>query len=373
MADIRDILQASLGASYSIERELGGGGMSRVFVAEESALGRRVVVKVLSPDLAAAVSVERFKREITLAARLQHPHIVPLLIAGEAGGFPYFTMPLVEGESLRQRLARGAMPTDDAIDILRDMAQALEYAHAHDIVHRDIKPENILLTGRTAVVTDFGIARAITAATWNDSRGNTLTTHGTIVGTPAYMAPEQAAGDAVDARTDIYAWGVIAYEIFAGSHPFASRTTAQALLAAHITETPAPLVTKRSDLPAPIVTLVNRCLAKNPDDRPADSSALLALIGAATRPATQPAAISRPKLVAAALAVALVLGAGAWTWHQSDRRQWAHGEAITSIRNLRTADHSLAAFMLLRDAERYAPADSQLGSYAEGNTHLVSI
>ena len=169
MADIRDMLQASLGASYSIERELGGGGMSRVFVAEESALGRRVVVKVLSPDLAAAVSLERFNREIVLfAARLQHPHIVPLLMAGEAGGLPYFTMPFVEGESLRQRLTRGAIPTDDALDMLRDIAQALEYAHSRDVVHRDIKPENILLTGRAAVVTDFGIARAISAATWND-------------------------------------------------------------------------------------------------------------------------------------------------------------------------------------------------------------
>lgn len=373
VADIRDMLQASLGASYSIERELGGGGMSRVFVAEESSLGRRVVVKVLSPDLAAAVSVERFKREIVLAARLQHPHIVPLLIAGEAGGLPYFTMPLVEGESLRQRLTRGAMPTDEAVDILRDMAQALEYAHAHDVVHRDIKPENILLTGRTAVVTDFGIARAISAATWNDSRGNTLTAHGTIVGTPAYMAPEQAAGGIVDARADIYAWGVIAYEIFAGTHPFVSRTTAQALLAAHITEMPAPLGTKRGDLPAPIAALVDRCLAKNPDDRPVDSSALLALLGAAARPAAHRPAMSRSKLVTAVIAIALVVSVGAWILHRSDRRRWAHTEAITAIRSLETADRSLAAFMLLRDAEQYAPADSQLVNYAEANTHFTTI
>jgi serine/threonine protein kinase/dienelactone hydrolase len=374
MADIRDMLQASLGASYTIERELGGGGMSRVFVAEESALGRRVVVKVLSPDLAAAVSVERFKREIALAARLQHPYIVPLLMAGDAGGLPYFTMPLVEGESLRQRFARAPIPTDDALEILRDMAQALEYAHSRDIVHRDIKPENILLTGRTAVVTDFGIARAISASTWNDSRGSTLTEHGTIVGTPAYMAPEQAAGGEVDARADIYAWGVIAYEIFAGAHPFASRTTAQGLLAAHIAEAPAPLATKRSDLPASITSLVDRCLAKNPDDRPANSSALIAsLVAAARPPAPHRAALSRSKLVAAVAAAALIVGAGAWTWHQSDRRRWARTEAITSIRSLQTADRSLAAFLMLRDAERYAPADSQLANYAEANTHVMSI
>jgi serine/threonine protein kinase len=362
-----------MGASYSIERELGGGGMSRVFVAEESALGRRVVVKVLSPDLAAAVSVERFKREIALAARLQHPHIVPLLMAGEAGGLPYFTMPLVEGESLRQRLTRGAMPTDEAVEILRDMAQALEYAHSRDVVHRDIKPENILLTGRAAVVTDFGIARAITAATWNDSRGSTLTAHGTIVGTPAYMAPEQAAGGEVDARADIYAWGVIAYEIFAGTHPFASRTTAQALLAAHIAEAPAPLATKRSDLPAPMMALVDRCLAKNPDDRPADSSALLALLGAAASPATPRPALSRAKLVPAVIAVALIVVAGGWTWHRSDRRRWARTEAITAIRTLSVADLSLAAFMVFRDAQRYAPTDSQLTEYAETETHRASL
>ena len=367
------MLQASLGASYSIERELGGGGMSRVFVAEESALGRRVVVKVLSPELAAAVSMERFKREIVLAARLQHPHIVPLLMAGEAGGLPYFTMPLVEGESLRQRFARAPISTDDALEILRDMAQALEYAHSRHVVHRDIKPENILLTGRTAVVTDFGIARAISASTWNDSRGSTLTEHGTIVGTPAYMAPEQAAGGDVDARADIYAWGVIAYEMFAGAHPFASRTTAQSLLAAHIAEKPAPLATKRSDLPASITSLVDRCLAKGPDDRPADSSALLASLSAAVRaPAKSP--LSRSKLVPVIVAtIALVVALGGWTWHRSSRGLWARGEAIVEIRSQQSADRSLAAFRILQEAERYAPADSQLASYAETNTHLASI
>jgi serine/threonine protein kinase/dienelactone hydrolase len=374
VSDIREILQASLGASYSIERELGGGGMSRVFVAEESALGRRVVVKVLSPDLAAAVSVERFNREIVLAARLQHPHIVPLLMAGDAGGLPWFTMPFVEGESLRQRLARTPITADDTVEILRDMAQALEYAHSRDIVHRDIKPENILLTGRTAVVTDFGIARAISAATWNDSRGSTLTARGTIIGTPAYMAPEQAAGGEVDARADIYAWGVIAYEMFAGTHPFASHTTAQSLLAAHIAETPASLATRRSDLPASITELVDRCLAKNPDDRPADSSALLASLGAAVRPAaSHRSALSRSKLAAGIVAAVLIVVAAGWTWHQSDRRRWARTEAITSIRALKTADLSLAAFMMLRAAEQYAPADSQLANYAEANTHLISI
>lgn len=374
MASIRETLQASLGASYSIEREFEGGGMSRVFVAEESSLGRRVVVKVLSPDLAAEVSMERFKREIVLAARLQNPHIVPLLMAGDAGGLPYYTMPLVEGESLRQRLTRAALPTDEALEILRDIGQALEYAHSRDVVHRDIKPENVLLTGRAAVVTDFGIARAISASTGNDSHGGTLTALGTIVGTPAYMAPEQAAGGQVDARADIYAWGVIAYEIFAGAHPFASHTTAQSLLAAHIAETPPPLAAKRSDLPGPVAALVDRCLAKDPDERPADGSVLLALLGAAARPLAQDRPpLSRSKLVGGVVAVALVLGASAWTWHRSDRRRWARTEAITTIRSLTGADRSLAAFMTLREAERYAPTDSQLADYAQSNTQLVSV
>jgi eukaryotic-like serine/threonine-protein kinase len=373
VTDVRDILQSSLGSSYTIERELGGGGMSRVFVAEESALGRKVVVKVLPPDLAAGVSIERFKREIMLAARLQHPHIVPLLNAGEAGGLPYFTMPLVEGESLRQRLARGVVPYDEAVDILRDVAQALEYAHARDVVHRDIKPENVLLTGRSAVVTDFGIARAISAATQNDSGGTTLTALGTIVGTPAYMAPEQAAGEAAGSKADIYAWGVIAYEMLSGAHPFASRTTAQSVLAAHIAETPPPLATVRSDLPASVTSLVDRCLAKNPNDRP-DASALLAQLGAAARSRGQRHPWLAPaKLIPAAIAIVLLAGAGAWAWRGSERRHWARVEAMPVITRLNAADQRLAAFLLLKDAERYAPADSQFVNYGEAYTRLIAI
>ncbi|MGH7653773.1 MAG: protein kinase domain-containing protein [Gemmatimonadaceae bacterium] len=372
MADVRDILQTSLGASYTIERELGGGGMSRVFVAEENSLGRKVVVKVLQPEMAAGVSVERFKREIVLAARLQHPHIVPLLIAGEAGGLPYYTMPLVEGESLRQRLIRGSVPTDEAMSILRDMALALEYAHGHAVVHRDIKPENILLTGRSAVVTDFGIARAISAAAGNESRG-TLTTNGTVVGTPAYMAPEQAAGGEVDARTDLYAWGVIAYELFAG-HPFASRGSAQALLAAHITETPAPLTARRKDIPAPIAALVHRCLAKDPNERPASAAQLLADPALAAHLAPRRNAWRAPsRLVPVLLAIALILTAGGWTWRRAERRHWASVEAIDSIRRLKAADHSLAAFLMLREAQRYAPADSQLANYSDAQTGHIAV
>ncbi|MGE5101699.1 MAG: serine/threonine-protein kinase, partial [Deltaproteobacteria bacterium] len=164
MADLRDELQATLGSSYTISRELGGGGMSRVLVARDTALRRDVVIKVLPPELVAGVNVERFRREILVAAGLQHPHIVPVLAAGEMDGLPWFTMPFVEGESLRQRLTRGPLPINEAIGILREVAKALAYAHERGVVHRDIKPDNVLITGGTAVVTDFGIAKALSAS-----------------------------------------------------------------------------------------------------------------------------------------------------------------------------------------------------------------
>jgi serine/threonine-protein kinase len=271
--DLRTRLQENLAGSYTIGRELGSGGMSHVFVADDTTLGRRVVVKVLRPELAEGLSAERFKREIRVAAKLQHPHIVPLLAAGElpAGIDPallYFSMPLVEGESLRARLTReGNLPIADAIRILRDVASALAYAHRHGIVHRDIKPENILLADGGAVVTDFGIAKAITAARDGDGRStsgdSTITQRGTSLGTPAYMAPEQAAGDEVDHRADFYALGVVAYEMLAGRPPFGGRTTQQ-LMAAHATEQPEPIERRRSTVPPALAELVMCLLEKQP-------------------------------------------------------------------------------------------------------------
>jgi len=272
--DLRDQLQHTLGTSYTLERELGGGGMSRVFVAEDTTLGRSVVVKVLPPEMASGVSIERFKREITLAARLQHPHIVPLLSAGETGGLPYFTMPFVDGESLRARLARGEeVPLKAAVHLLREVASALAYAHRKGVIHRDIKPENVLITEQHAMVTDFGVAKAISAATHADADG--LTAVGVALGTPAYMAPEQVAGDpGTDHRADIYAFGVIAYELLAGRAPFAGRT-AQALMAAHVLETPEAISSRRVGVPAELSALVMRCLEKSPDDRPQSAEDIL--------------------------------------------------------------------------------------------------
>ncbi|HEV7389705.1 MAG TPA: protein kinase [Gemmatimonadaceae bacterium] len=267
MPDLPAELATTLGGAYTVERELGGAGMSRVFLAEEKALGRRVVVKVLPPETTSLVSVERFKREIALAARLQHPHIVPLLSAGETQGVPYFTMPYVEGESLRARLTRsGEFPIADAVRLLREVASALAYAHSKGIVHRDIKPENILLTEQHAVVADFGVAKALRAATENDASG--LTSVGVTLGTPAYMAPEQAAADPdVDHRADLYAFGVVAYEVLTGKAPFAGRSP-QAMIAAHITEAPDAVARHRPSVPPSLAELVMRCLEKRPLDRP---------------------------------------------------------------------------------------------------------
>jgi serine/threonine-protein kinase len=275
--DVLTQLQAGIGDEYRVERELGGGGMSRVFLAEETRLGRRVVLKVLNPQLGASVSSERFEREIRVAAQLQDPRIVPLLTAGHTAALSYYTMPFVEGESLRARLHRGPMPLGEATSVLRDIALALDYAHAHGVVHRDIKPENVLVTHGTAVVTDFGIAKAITAATGADSQ-HTMTGVGIAVGTPAYMAPEQAAGDAVDGRADIYAWGVIAYEMLTGTHPFASHSSVQAIIAAHISEEPVPVRTRAPHIPRPLSELIDRTLAKTPSRRPDHAADLVRLI-----------------------------------------------------------------------------------------------
>jgi serine/threonine-protein kinase len=273
MQNLESRLQAVLGTGYRLERELGGGGMSRVFVAEELGLGRRVVVKVLPPDLAAGLNVERFKREVALAAGLQHPHIVPLHTAGEGDGLFYYTMPLVEGESLRTMLARqGELPIGDAVRLLRDVVDCLAYAHKHGVVHRDIKPDNVLVTSNHAVVTDFGVAKALSEA----SGVMTMTQEGMALGTPAYMAPEQAAADPhVDHRADLYAVGAMAYEMLTGRPPFTGPNP-QAILAAHVMTAPVPVTQSRVTVPPALEALVLRCLEKKPADRWQSADEILA-------------------------------------------------------------------------------------------------
>ena len=275
MTDAADRLATALSGRYRIERELGGGGMSRVFLAREVGLNREVVIKVLPDDVAAGVSLDRFSREIQLAASLQQANIVPLLAAGDAAGVPYYAMPYVQGESLRGRLSQQPRLTiAECVGILRDVARALSYAHARGVVHRDIKPDNVLLSHGAAVVTDFGIAKAVSASrTLGDMA--TLTQAGLSLGTPAYMAPEQIAGDAnVDHRADLYAWACMAYEILTGEPPFV-RASTQRVLTAHLAETPTPLAERRADAPAPLARLVMRCLEKEPTARPATADEVL--------------------------------------------------------------------------------------------------
>lgn len=282
--NLRDDLQAALGRTYTLDRELGGGGMSRVFLAEESRLGRKVVVKVLLPELAAGVSADRFEREIKVAAQLAHPSIVPLLATGEANRLPYYTMPFVQGESLRARIAKGPLECSDVANILRDIARALAYAHERGIVHRDIKPENVLLASGAALVTDFGIAKAISVSR-TEAGFDTLTHAGTSVGTPAYMAPEQALGDpATDSRADIYAFGCVAYELLTGRPPFHGRV-AHKMIAAHMGEVPPDLLRGRPDCPPALAAFVMRCLEKDPEHRPQSALDVLPALEGVNTPA----------------------------------------------------------------------------------------
>ncbi len=310
MSDLLTQLQAGFGDTWHLERELGGGGMSRVFLAKDAKLARRVVIKVLPAELAAAIGRDRFEREIQTAASLQHPHIVPLLTAGAAGELLYYVMPYIEGESLAGRLAReGALPVHDAVRILRDVAEALAYAHARGLVHRDIKPDNILLSDRHALVTDFGVAKAVTASAEGQAfqPRTALTGTGMALGTPAYMAPEQASADPnIDHRADIYALGAVGYELLAGRTPFVTGTP-QSMLAAHVTSVPDPVNQHRAAIPAELAALVMRCLEKHPADRWQSAAELLGRLDALATPsagttpvATMPAADVRASAEAAA-------------------------------------------------------------------------
>ena len=263
MADPLAALQAALADRYTLERELGRGGMATVYLARDLKHDRPVALKVLHPELAASLGPDRFLREIKLAARLQHPHIMSVLDSGESGGHLWFTMPYIEGESLRDRLVRERqLPVPDAVRLTRETALALDFAHRHGVVHRDVKPENILLVDGQALVADFGIARALESAS-----GPQLTETGMSVGTPAYMSPEQAVGDkGLDARTDIYSLGTVLYEMLAGETPFAA-PTAQATIARRFTESPRPLRQVRETVPEALASAVARALAKSPADR----------------------------------------------------------------------------------------------------------
>ncbi len=318
MTDFLATLNEHLNDCYAVERELRGGGMSRMFVAMEKKLERRVVIKMLPDDVAAGINADRFRREIQLAAGLQHPHIVPVLSAGEVDGRPYFTMPFIVGESLRQRLARdGELPLEDGVRILRDLASALAYAHKHGVVHRDIKPDNVMLEDEYALVTDFGVAKALNASTIVGAP-DTITTVGMTLGTPAYMSPEQAVADpSVDHRADIYAFGVVAYEVLTGSPPFVGRST-QAMLAAHAVEPPEPILKRRPTLPPWLADLVMRCLEKRPADRPQHATELLKVLQSGANVTTggglRPATLNRTRSMRWAVPLLLLIAVATTTF-----------------------------------------------------------
>ncbi|HEU4588024.1 MAG TPA: protein kinase [Gemmatimonadales bacterium] len=314
MANVPAALAVALCDRYALERELGRGGMATVYLARDLKHDRLIALKVLRPELADTLGAERFLREIRIAARLQHPNILPVHDSGDAAGHFWFTMPYVEGESLRARLTRERqLPLDHALRIAREVADALDYAHRHGVIHRDIKPENILLSDTHALVADFGVARAIAEA---DTAGEKLTETGFVIGTAHYMSPEQSAGARdLDARTDIYALGCVLYEMLAGEPPY-SGATAQAILAKRLIE-PVPSVATLRQVPASVERTTTRALARDPADRFATAAELARALESA--PAAVPAAVSTPaerhpaaarRVAVAAGGLALVLLAG---------------------------------------------------------------
>ncbi len=308
MTDFSDHLQEALGSNYQLDRELTGGGMSRVFVAVDRVLGRSVVVKVLPPELAAGVNRERFRREIQVAAQLQHPHIVPLLSAGEQGDLLWYTMPFIDGESLRAAVERKKQfGVREVMRIMHDVVDALAFAHARGVIHRDIKPANILTQGSHALVTDFGVAKAISAALPLSG----VTSAGIAIGTPAYMAPEQLAGDAsADHRMDIYAVGLLAYELLTGVSPFTGPSPRETL-AAQLTRDPKPLHELSSEVPRTLSDLIMQCLAKDPAARPQRAEDILHELDSMTMPlgvtpqgsGVKPVPRKRPWMGVAAVAI----------------------------------------------------------------------
>jgi serine/threonine-protein kinase len=271
MLDPVNKLASSLAGRYDIERKLGAGAMATVFLARDCKHDRNVALKVLRQDVAESIGSDRFLREIRLVARLSHPHILPLFDSGEANGFLYYVMPNVEGCSLRDRLEREAkLPIEDAVRFAREVADALDYAHRHGVVHRDIKPENIMLHDGHALVADFGIGKAVSAV-----EDSTSTAHGVTVGTPAYMSPEQAAGEVVDGRSDIYSLGCVLYEMLVGEQPFTG-TTAQAVIAKRFVQIPADVAALREGVPRPIARAVRRALSRAPIDRYETAAAFVA-------------------------------------------------------------------------------------------------
>jgi serine/threonine-protein kinase len=372
-ATLPERLALALGEHVALGRELAG-GMSRVFVARDRTLDRDIVVKVLPPELAATVSADRFRREILLAASLQHPNVVPVFSTGEVDGVPYFVMPFVQGESLRSRLQRGPLSVGEAVRVLRDVARALAVAHGRGIVHRDIKPDNILLAANAAVVADFGVARAISVARTPDGpRAEPrpdATGAGVSFGTPQYMAPEQAVADpTIDHRADLYALGIVGYEMLVGTPPFYGRP-ARAVLAAHLTEPVPSIRARRADVPPMLDDALRACLEKAPERRPRSAAHLLQLLDDVVTelgavPATRAARESRRwrLLWTAVLAASVLVTVGA-LWQSA--REPAALDAPAE-RPLETAAPAPARALVVRPLTAVG-GDARAAAIAEGLT-----
>jgi serine/threonine-protein kinase len=326
MTDTIDRLKAGLADRYRFEREVGAGGMATVFLAEDLRHRRQVAVKVLRPELTAMMGAARFRREIEIAANLRHPHILPLFDSGDVDGILFYVMPFEEGETLRERMRQAPpQPVTGVVRMMRDVAGALAHAHERGVVHRDIKPENVMLSGEHALVTDFGIAKAVTEGRGSgetDPAITSLTQAGMSLGTPAYMSPEQVTGDAAtDHRADIYALGVMAYEMLAGAPPFVG--SAQQVLGAHLAKDPEPIAARRPDVPPALAAIVMRCLAKDPAGRWQSAADLVQALDAPSLQTSDPQPVgggrSRSRLWIAA-AVVVVLAVAGFAWFQQDGR-----------------------------------------------------
>ncbi len=360
MTDVAARLAAALAGRYTVERELGHGGMATVYLARDVKHGRAVAIKVLRPELSQAVGGDRFLREINIAAHLQSPNILPLLDSGEADGLLYYVMPYVKGESLRDLIAKqGALAPSDAMRLLRDIVDGLAHAHRNGVIHRDIKPDNVMIAERHALVVDFGVAKAMSEATAHHE----LTSIGISLGTPAYMAPEQVAADPnVDHRADIYAVGVLAYEMLAGKLPFTG--TPQAVLSAHISSAPEPLLNLRPELPPAIAQIVMKCLEKDPGERFQSADELLAAIESLVTPTASVVPMSRgsrTKRVAAVSAGLVALAIVGYVATGRIRRdRWASRTAIPELVRLIEAAEQDSAFDLALQIDAAVPNDSAL-------------
>src|SRR5918993_5192033 len=321
-------LAAVLAGKYRLQHEIGAGGMATVYLAEDLKHHRQVAIKVLRPDLAAAVGPGRFEDEVETAARMHHPHIVPVYDSGDADGILYYVMPLVEGQTLRERLQTGTrMSVPEVARVLSESADALAYAHEHGLVHRDIKPENIMLSGRHAQVMDFGIAKAVRDA----GARRSSTSLGLAMGTPEYMSPEQASGDPnLDHRADIYSLGVVGYEMLTGKPPFAGGGTEQ-ILTRHITQAPVPIAETRPEVSPALVAVIMRALAKSPGERWQTAEAMRTqleplMTSTSGRMAATSVVVAAPRarnrrLAATAAAVVIALGAvAAWSFWSGEPR-----------------------------------------------------